>query len=285
MTTRSIGALLREWRQRRRLTQLDLASMAEVSARHLCFLETGRARPSRDMILRLAETLQVPLRDRNILLDAAGFSCAFSERPLADLKVVLDAIAVVLRGHEPFPAFAIDRHWTLVASNHEFAPFMGEVDPALLQPPVNVLRLTLSPKGLAPRLANYRQWRTHVTDKLRGQIRASGDPVLIELLAELSAFTPPETAVDVERPPVGPEWHKLVVPFQLMTESGILSFFTTTTIFGTPVDITLAEISLESFYPADAATAETIMSMAKLGKSNVRDSGGLDSDTRILPPR
>ena len=214
------------------------------------------------MLLRIAEQLQVPLRDRNVLLNAAGFSSSFTEQPLAGpgFDVVRRAIEAVLSGHEPYPAFAVSRHWTLVASNGGFKPFLGTIDAALLEPPVNVLRLTLHPRGLGRRLANYRQWRSHVLDKLSSQISASADPVLIDLLDELRGYPLPEGLVEN----VGPDedWHKLVVPFQLITESGTLSFYTTSTIFGTPLDITLSDISIESFYPADTVTAHALREIA-----------------------
>jgi hypothetical protein len=215
------------------------------------------------MLLRLAEHLQVPLRERNVLLNAAGFASTFSERSLTapDFEVVRKAIDVVLRGHEPFPAFAVDRHWTLVASNGGFRPFLGGIDPTLMLPPVNVLRLTLSPRGLGPRLANYQQWRAHVLDKLAGQIRTSADPVLIDLLKELRGYPVPPGPVAAVEPPAHEEWHGLVVPFQLRTATGILSFYSTTTIFGTPIDITLSEISLEAFYPADPATLDALKNL------------------------
>jgi hypothetical protein len=167
----------------------------------------------------------------------------------------------VLAAHNPFPAFAVDRHWTLVASNGAFTPFLDGLDPTLLRPPVNVLRLTLNPGGLAPRLANYQEWRSHVFDKLRRQILLSGDPVLVELLDEFRNYPVLDGAVSTSAPS-NQELHRLVVPFQLRTETGILSFFSTTTIFGTPIDITLSELSLESFYPADAATAEALRKAA-----------------------
>jgi transcriptional regulator with XRE-family HTH domain len=259
---------LREWRRRRRLTQLELATAADISARHLCFVETGRAKPSREMLLRLAEQLQVPLRDRNALLNAAGFASRFTEHPLAGtgFDVVRRAIDAVLSGHEPYPAFAVDRHWTLMASNGGFKPFIGAMDAALLEPPVNVLRLTLHPRGLGRRLPNYRQWRAHVLDKLSSQISASADPVLIDLLNELRGYPFPEGSVDDLGSAVHEEWHRLVVPFQLMTESGTLSFYSTTTIFGTPIDITLSEISIESFYPADTATVNALLEVAAAKK-------------------
>ena len=149
VTIRPVGDLLREWRQRRRMSQLDLSLDAEISTRHLSFLETGRSQPSRDMVLRLAEQLDVPLRDRNVLLQAAGYAPVFPERPLDDpaLRIARQAIDQVLAGHEPYPALAVDRHWTLVASNAATGGLLAGVDPALLQPPVNVLRLSAASAG------------------------------------------------------------------------------------------------------------------------------------------
>jgi transcriptional regulator with XRE-family HTH domain len=251
-----VGTLLREWRQRRRLSQLDLALEAEISTRHLSFLETGRSLPSREMLLRLAEQLDVPLRGRNALLIAAGYAPIFPERQLDDpaLRGARKAIDLVLAGHEPYPALAIDRHWTLIASNNAVAPMLVGVDPSLLQPPINVLRLSLHPAGLAPRVANLGEWRAHLLARLRRQIEVSADSTLIELLRELSGY--PATGEDLNNASAGDEEYAgVVVPFRLATERGTLSFFSTTTIFGTPVDITLSELAIESFLPADKATA------------------------------
>jgi transcriptional regulator with XRE-family HTH domain len=248
---------IRDWRQRRRRSQLDLALDAEISARHLSFLETGRSRPSREMVLRLAEKLEVPLRERNALLVAAGFAPVFPERPLDDpsLKAARQAIDLVLRGHEPYPALAIDRHWTLVASNAAVPPMLAGVDPSLLEPPVNVLRLSLHPGGLAPRIVNIREWRAHLFDRLRRQVELTADPALIALLHELRAY-PQHTEAADEAPPV--DYGNVVVPFRLRTGDRELAFFSTTTVFGTPVDITLSELAIEAFFPADEATAATI---------------------------
>ena len=188
--TQPVGNLLRKWRERRRLSQLDLACEAEISTRHLSFLETGRSLPSREMVLRLAEQLEVPLRERNVLLIAAGYAPAFPERPLDDpaLQAARKAVDLVLAGHEPYPALAIDRHWTLIASNNAVPPLLAGVEPSLLQPPVNVLRLSLHPAGLAPRIANLAEWRSHLLARLRHQIEVSADPVLEELLNELCGY-------------------------------------------------------------------------------------------------
>lgn len=258
--TTPVGELLRGWRQRRRLSQLDLALEASISTRHLSFLETGRAQPSRDMVLRLAERLEVPLRERNALLAAAGFAPVYRERPLDDpaLAAARKAIDLVLAGHEPFPALAIDRHWTLVASNLAVRRLMAGAAPALLKPPVNVLRLSLHPDGLAPRIANLGEWRSHLLARLRHQIALSADPTLAGLLGELEAYPAPQHDPDE----AGQDYAAIVVPFRLVTEAGQLALFGTTTVFGTPVDITLSELALEAFYPADERTAEILRSLA-----------------------
>ena len=188
-----VGELLRGWRQRRRLSQLDLALEAEISSRHLSFLETGRSQPSRDMLLHLAERLDVPLRERNVLLTAAGYAPVFAERALTDpaLQAARKAVELVLKGHEPFPALAVDRHWTLVAANAAVAPLLAGADPALLAPPVNVLRLSLHPNGLAPRIENLREWRAHLLERLRRQVELTADPVLAALMDELRAYPSP----------------------------------------------------------------------------------------------
>jgi transcriptional regulator with XRE-family HTH domain len=259
VTARSAGELLRDWRQRRRLTQMDLALDAEISTRHLSFVETGRARPSRDMVLRLAQRLDVPLRERNALLVAAGFAPVFAERPLEDpaLGPVREAIRIVLEGQEPFPTLAIDRHWTLVASNRVVPLMLAGVDPELLRPPVNVLRLSMHPGGLAPRIANLPTWRAHLLERLRHQVELTGDPLLVELMREVRDYPAGEPAGGVATAPAVPPG-SVVIPLELAGEGGLLRFFSTTTVFGTPVEVTLAELAIESFFPADEATAEAM---------------------------
>jgi transcriptional regulator with XRE-family HTH domain len=281
-----VGDLLREWRRRRRLSQLDLACEAEISTRHLSFLETGRSLPSREMVLHLAERLDIPLRERNVLLVAAGYAPVFPERPLEDpaLQAARQAVELVLAGHEPYPALAIDRHWTLMASNNAVPPLLGGIEPSLLQPPVNVLRLSLHPEGLAPRIANFAQWRSHVFARLRRQIEVTADPVLAELLGELCDYPVPGGASS-SAATSDQEYAGVVVPFQLITEHGILAFFSTTTIFGTPVDITLSELALESFFPADAATAETLARISQRGEqpSSPHSTSSLEKESSSLP--
>ena len=269
MTTsvRPIGVHLREWRQRRRLGQLDLACEADISTRHLSFMETGRSQPSRDMVLHLAERLNVPLRERNILLLAAGYAPVFPQRSLDDpaLRAARRAVDLVLAGHEPYPAVAVDRHWTLAAASRAIAPLLAGVDPALLRAPVTVLRLSLHPDGLAPRIANLAQWRVHLLTRLRQQIDVTADPVLQDLLTELSAY-PAAPVADAGPADTGgePDYGGVAVPFRFVAEDRVLSFFSTTTVFGTPVDVTLSELAIEAFFPADAATAEA---MRRLGRT------------------
>jgi transcriptional regulator with XRE-family HTH domain len=263
--TQPVGDLLREWRQRRRLSQLDLACEADISTKHLSFVESGRARPSRDMVMHLAERLDVPLRERNVLLVAAGFAPVFRERKISDpaLTAQRQAVDLVLKGHEPYPALAIDRHWTMISANAVVPLLLAGIDAALLAPPVNVLRLSLHPGGLAPRIANLAQWRGHLLERLRRQVEVSADARLGELLSELKAL--PAPSQPVPRRPVAEAAQaadSVVVPLQLATDAGVLSFFSTTTVFGTPVDITLSELAVEAFYPADTATADALRAIA-----------------------
>jgi transcriptional regulator with XRE-family HTH domain len=262
-SVRSFGDLLRGWRQRRRWSQLDLACRADISTRHLSFLETGRSSPSRDMVLHLAEYLAVPLRERNVLLTAAGYAPVFGERGLDDpaLAAARQAVEQVVKGHEPFPAIAIDRYWTLVTSNGVATRLLCGVDPPLLRPPVNVLRLSLHPAGLAPRIANFREWRAHLLARLGHQIDATADAALVELLRELRDYPVPDGGEAGASAP-GTAHAGVVVPLRLVTSLGVLSFISTTTVFGTPLDITLAELALEAFYPADAATGEALRTLA-----------------------
>lgn len=253
-----VGALLREWRRRRRLSQLDLALDAGVSARHLSFVETGRSRPSAEMVLHLAQHLDVPLRDRNQLLLAAGYAPVFGQRGLDEPEMgpVRDALELVLRGHEPYPAVVVDRHWGMVAGNSAIALLIEGVAAELLEPPVNVLRASLHPDGMAPRIVNLGEWRTHLLDRLGRQAVSTGDPALAALYAELSELPGGAHA------PVDPVAGDIAVPLRLRAGDRELRFISTMTTFGTATDITVAEISIESFFPADAATAEAVRTFA-----------------------
>jgi len=249
-----VGALLRGWRRRRHLSQLDLALEAEVSARHLSFIETGRSRPSAQMVVHLAERLDVPLRDRNQLLLAAGYAPLYGQRDLDEpvMGPVREALDRVLAGHDPYPALVVDRHWGMVAGNRAVGLLTTGVAGHLLEPPVNVLRLALHPDGLAPRTINLGEWRAHLLDRLGRQAVASGDPALATLYDELAGYPSEGTP-----PPIDLDAAEIAVPLRLRDRSGgELSFISTVTTFGTAVDITLSELSIEAFFPADQATAD-----------------------------
>lgn len=262
-TLQPVGELLRVWRQRRRLSQLELALEAGISQRHLSFLESGRSAPSREMVLRLAERLAVPLRERNLLLVAAGFAPVYRERPLDDpeLDAARQVVERVLNGHAPYPALAVDRHWTLLMANQPVSHLLVGVDPKLLQPPINVLRLSLHPQGLAPRIGNFREWRAHILARLAEQVERSADPVLIRLGEELKAY-PVSAEARSYRPVHRASAASIAVPLELVTEAGTLSFLSTTTVFGTPIDVSLSELAIESFFPADRATAAAMQRLA-----------------------
>jgi transcriptional regulator with XRE-family HTH domain len=253
-----VGEHLREWRQRRHLSQLDLAVDAEVSARHLSFVETGRATPSREMVLKLAERLEVPLRERNVLLVAAGFAPAFPQRSLDDpmLKSARQAIDLVLKAHEPNPALAYDRHWNLVTANRMVAPLLDGIPERLLGQPFNVLRLAFHPEALAPRTVNLAEWCGHLLERLHRQCEATADPELIKLYNELRAFPLPARSA-----PLPPD-NNVAIPLKLRHNGEVLSFISTTMVFGTPVDVTLSELALETFFPADDLTAARMRQMA-----------------------
>jgi len=240
---------------RRRLSQLDLALDAEISTRHLSFLETGRARPSREMVLNLAEQLEIPLRDRNVILVAAGFAPMFPERSLEDpeMAAARRAVDVILAAHEPYPALVVDLRWNLVAANAAVAPLMEGVGSELLAGQINVMRLSLHPKGLAPRIVNLGEWHAHAVERLRRQAELTADPGLIALIEEIRSY--PRPPAPDRRPE---DYGGVAIPFQLMVGDHLLSMFGTTTVFGTPVDITLSELTLETFFPADASTGEIL---------------------------
>ena len=250
----SIGPLLRDWRTRRHLSQMDLALEAGVSTRHLSFVETGRSKPSEDMLLHLAEQLQVPLRERNRLLLAAGYAPRYEERSLdePEMRPIADAVQLVLAGHEPYPALAVDHGWALVAANDAAQLLMAGLPDELLAPPLNVLRASLHPEGLAPRIRNLAEWRDHLLERLRRQVALTADPALRTLFDELAGYP-----VDDPGPELGTR-NDVVVPLRLETDAGELTFFSTVTTFGTPVDITVEELIIESFFPADERTAAAL---------------------------
>ena len=252
------GGQLRDWRQRRRMSQLDLAAEADLSTRHLSFVETGRAKPSREMVQRLSEALELPLRSRNSLLIAAGFAPTFPERAFETSPAAREAVQRILDCHMPFPALAVDRHWHLAASNSAVPALMAGALPALLEPPVNVLRLSLHPEGLAPRIANLADWKRHILERLRHQVAESGDPVLEELVEELRGYPAPAS----KSPAPASGEISIAVPLVLDSPVGLLSFLSTTTVFGTPTEVTLSELAIESFFPADAETGDRLRQLS-----------------------
>lgn len=234
---------------------MEVALDAGISPRHLSFIETGRSNASRETLALLAEELEVPLRERNQLFIAAGFAPAYTELPLdhADLAPARQAIETILKGYEPYPALAVDRHWNMVSGNASVALLAGMAAPHLLEPPVNVLRLSLHPEGLAPAIANLGEWKAHLIERLEREAAATADPQLAKLLEELRAYPAPDAGQASPNP--------LYISMQLQTPAGMLNFFSTTTIFGTPLEVTLSELAIEAFFPADAETADRLRSM------------------------
>src|SRR6185312_2852651 len=261
MSTQQIpfGVLLRRWRERRRMTQADLAFAANSSTRHLSYLETGRSRPSREMIANLAEQLEIPLREQNLLLLAAGFAPGFQERSLAELESARQAIDQILQAHKPYPAFALDRHWNVVLSNSALPQLYEGCSDDLLRPPINAVRLVLHPLGMGPRILNFIEWRAHTVTVLRQQIEARADPIIQALLTEVMAYPAPSGGV---APAVSEGPQRYATPLQIATRLGTVSFLNTTTIFGTPTDVTLSELALEMLFPADASTPDIVRKMA-----------------------
>ncbi len=257
---RPVGELLREWRERRRLSQLSLALDAEISTRHLSFVETGRSAPSREMVLRLAEQLEVPLRERNSLLLAAGYAPVYAESGLdtEPMTAIRTAIRQLLAAHEPYPAVVVDRFWNLLDMNASVALFTADIAPDLLAPPVNVLRLALHPDGLAPRTVNLGEWRAHLLGRLRRQVAFTADPRLADLYDELRAYPCSQPEPEVELPGPG----DVVVPLRVRHGDAELAFFSTVATFGTPLDVTVSELMIESFYPANSETAAVLRARA-----------------------
>jgi transcriptional regulator with XRE-family HTH domain len=254
---RPIGDQLRAWRQRRRLSQLELASGADVSTRHLSFMETGRSAPSREMVLRLAEHLDVPLRDRNYLLVSAGYAPVYAETPIEEPRMdsVRAALRQVLRGHEPYPAVVVDRFWNLIDANEAAGFFMEGAPPELLVPPLNVLKLSMHPDGMARNILNLGEWRALMIDRVRRHVALTADASLTQLYRELRDYPGPEATT-------APTGEEVVFPLRMRAGDRVLSFFSTIATFGTPVDITVAELAIESFYPADAQTTDFLRERA-----------------------
>jgi transcriptional regulator with XRE-family HTH domain len=257
----SVGQLLRDWRVRRRMSQLELAHHAGISARHLSFVETGRARPSREMVLHLAEYLDVPLRERNPLLLAAGYAPTYLATDFAapEMSTVREAVDRLLAAHEPYPAILVDRRWEVVTANKAAHVLIENVAPHLVEPPINVLRAALHPEGLAPRIVNLPQWVDHLLGNVRRQIAITGDDGLRDLEVELAGYA---TAMGVDPAGAVEAPRAIAIPMRLRTDEGELSFISMIATFGTALDITLAELTLETFLPADPATADLLYTRA-----------------------
>ena len=254
-----VGPLLREWRQRRRLTQLELALDAGVSARHLSFIETGRSKPGRDMLLRLGERLDVPSRERNLLLLAAGHAPAFPEHPFGapELAPIREALERILKSHEPYPAVVFDRHWNLVAANAAIQPLIATIDPALLNPPVNVLRVGLE---LIPQIINAHDVVTYFRDRIEHQLAATADKQLAQLLDEFDSYLSSEDRSAA----IGSDFTQSLGPVRVRAPGGgEWSFFGMFGTFDIPFEVTTSELAIEFLFPADRATADAFESLAR----------------------
>ena len=252
------GDLIRAWRQRRHLSQLELSSQADMSARHLSFVETGRAKPSREMVLHLAEHLDVPLRDRNQLLLSAGFAPVFPESSLhsPQMLAIRETLRRLLAGHDPYPAVVVDRWWNLVEANDALLTFVAGTAEHLLSPPINVLRLSLHPDGLAPQILNLGEWRGHLLGRLRRQVALTADLELADLLAELTDYPCDQPDLDMHGP------GEVVVPLRLRVDDTELALLSTVATFGTPLDVTVSELVIETFFPADEVTVRWLRDRA-----------------------
>jgi len=252
MTATGAGTLLRQWRERRGLTQLELSSQTGVSTRHTSFIETGRSRPSRELVLKLSEHLDVPIRERNQLLVAAGYAPDFDAATLGDpaMAAVRAAVRVVLDGHGSIPAIVVDRAWNVVESNAAVAILLRDVAPELLEPPVNSMRVAMHPRGMAPHIRNLGQWRASVLDQLRRQVQASGSPELAALYDELNAYPGGDD---------GDTGDGVAIPMVLEVDGEPLSFLMTIATFGTPLDVAVSELVIEAFYPANSSTAQFLV--------------------------
>ncbi|MFJ6792849.1 helix-turn-helix domain-containing protein [Streptomyces sp. NPDC091268] len=265
MTTTSVGALLRTWRERRGISQLELAGRADSSSRHISFVETGRSRPSEEMVLRLADRLDVPMRERNALLLAAGYAPRYAHTPMdaPELEVLRDGLERLLTGYEPYPALVVDGTYTVVAANRGVAMLLDGLPEHLLAPPLNAMRLTLHPRGLAPRIHNLAEWRGHLLEQMERQIALARSEPLRALYEEVSAYPPPP-APDPPRAPVEPAAAVpcIALPLRIEHEGHLLSFVSSISTFNTPMDVTVAELAVETLLPADPATAKYLHARA-----------------------
>ncbi|MBT2508031.1 helix-turn-helix domain-containing protein [Streptomyces sp. ISL-98] len=265
---KGVGPLLRGWREQRRLTQLELALRAESSARHISFIETGRSRPSEEMVLRLAEHLDVPVRERNALLLAAGYAPQYGETSLDDpaMGALREGIERLLQGYEPYPALVVDGSYTVIAANLGIMMLLDGLPEHLLTPPLNAMRITLHPEGLAPRIRNLREWRGHLKAQMERQIALARSEALRAVYDEVSAYPMPEADVgagaDEPDRPDDPPYPYFALPLQIEHDGRVLSFVSSISTFNTPMDVTVAELAIETFLPADPATVKYLQSLA-----------------------
>ncbi|MBT2487341.1 helix-turn-helix transcriptional regulator [Streptomyces sp. ISL-96] len=261
---KGVGTLLRGWREQRRLSQLELALRADSSARHISFIETGRSRPSQEMVLRLAEHLDVPVRERNALLLAAGYAPQYTETPLDDpsLAALREGIERLLVGYEPYPAVVVDGSYTVVAANRGMTMLLNGLPEHLLTPPLNAMRITLHPEGLAPRIRNLREWRGHLMEQMERQLALARSPALRAVYDEVAAYPVPEPDAADARRPADPPYPYFALPLQVEHDGQVLSFISSISTFNTPMDVTVAELAIETFLPADAATVKYLQSLA-----------------------
>ncbi|MFD5008930.1 helix-turn-helix domain-containing protein [Streptomyces chartreusis] len=259
-TGQGVGPLLRAWREQRRVSQLELALRADSSARHISFIETGRSRPSEEMVLRLAEHLEVPVRERNALLLAAGYAPRYPETPLDDpaLDALRAGMEQLIQGYEPYPALVVDAMYNVHAANRGILMLLDDIPEHLLQPPLNAMRLTLHPDGLAPRIRNLREWRGHLLAQMQRQIALHRSEPLRELYEEVAAYPVPEDAPGAEPEEPVPYF---ALPMQIEHEGRVLSFISSISTFNTPMDVTVAELAIETLLPADPATVKYLQSL------------------------
>ncbi|MGW0464962.1 helix-turn-helix domain-containing protein [Streptomyces sp. NPDC003027] len=262
-TDTGVGPLLRGWREQRRLSQLELALRADSSARHISFIETGRSRPSEEMILRLADHLEVPVRERNALLLAAGYAPRFTESALDGprLESLREGIGRLLAGYDPFPALVVDGSYTVVAANHGIGLLMAGLPEHLLTPPMNAMRITLHPEGLAPRIRNLREWRGHLLDQMERQIGLARSEALRTLYEEVAAYPLPEGSGDPEDREDPEPYPYFALPMRIEHDGRVLSFVSSISTFNTPMDVTVAELAIETFLPADPETVAYLRSL------------------------
>lgn len=261
-----VGQLLWSWRRRRHLSQLEVSVGSGVSARHLSRIETGRARPSATMILRLGEHLGASLRERNEALMAGGYAPAYRERLLDDaaLTRVRGALLGVLEQHEPFPALLLDRRWNIIEANRAFAHLIAGIPSDVLRPPLNALKLSLHPEALAPRVVNMAQWRAHLLLQLTRRVECTADPHLADLLAELTSYP----SDDDHRSSAGVGEMDIVLPLVLRLAGHTLSFFSLSATLTSAGDVTLDELTVETFHPSDEATAAVVRGWSKTARLN-----------------